>query len=206
MRAFAPTSVADTTRALGAHLAAHNLRVLGIAGATLLTAVALWAGVYGFCGWMILLAQAAVDSPQTGFPRHFHVVFIGIALSLIAIAWVLRRMYPDDFPSENKTAWEYIFDFLLAIPRVTLSIGGTLAAWQHLSKTDLAQAAAFLQRLAEVRRLPLHQAPLEIADEVQRARILFALQLTRVIDLRRHEREWWIVPHAQRPQSLRLAA
>ena len=105
----------------------------------------------------------------------------------------------------DKPAGEIIADFLLAIPRMTLAIGGTLAAWQRLSDPDLAQAANFLHRLAQATRLPMSGVHVEIPDPAAATRILFALQITQVIDAHRDGQEFWLKLNPLRPASLRLA-
>ena len=48
----------------------------------------------------------------------------------------------------------------------------------------------------------MHSLPLDIPAEAQRFRVLFALQIIRVIELRRAENETLITLDSQRPRSL----
>jgi hypothetical protein len=87
---------------------------------------------------------------------------------------------------------------------MTLSVGGTLGAWQRLDDEELLQAALLLHRLAEEKRVPMSGVRLEIPDPETAMRILFALQLTEIIDVRRDENEFWLKLNSLRPAALRL--
>jgi len=195
----------DTARRLRAHFARHNRRVLLFAAITLFGAAALWIVLYGVCCWLIVLGAAAIDLPLTRVPRGFSIVFAVAALCAVIYAWVDRQLTPNERPTDEKPAGEILADFLLAIPRMTLAVGGTLAAWQRLSDSDLTQAAALLHRLAEEKRLPMSGVRLEIPDPATAVRILFALQLTQVIDAQREDSEFWLKLNPLRPESLRFS-
>ena len=194
----------DTAHFLGKHFARHNRRVLLIAALTLLAAVALWALLYGVCCWLLVLASATLDVSLTRIPRGFGIVFAVAAFCAIAYAWLDRRLTPNEHPTDEKRPGDVVADFLLAIPRVTLAVGGTLAAWQSLSDIDLAQAATLLHRLAEEKRLPMSRVRLDIPDLIAATRILFALQITQIIDVHRDEDEFWLKLNALRPAALGL--
>jgi hypothetical protein len=195
----------QTARTLRAHFTRHNFRVFAIALGTLLAAAALWAIFYVVCCWLLVLAFAAVDLPLTRIPRGFGIVFIIAALCAVLYAWIDNRLTPNEQPRDDKKPGEIVSDFVLAIPRMTLTIGGTLAAWQRMSDDDLAQAATFLHQLAKATRLPMSAVRLEIPDSGTALRILFALQITQVIDLHRDSQEFWLKLNPLRPASLRLA-
>ena len=194
----------DTAHFLGKHFARHNRRVLLIAALTLLAAVALWALLYGVCCWLLVLASATLDVSLTRIPRGFGIVFAVAAFCAIAYAWLDRRLTPNEHPTDEKRPGDVVADFLLAIPRVTLAVGGTLAAWQSVSDIDLAQAATLLHRLAEEKRIPMSRVRLDIPDLIAATRILFALQITQIIDVHRDEDEFWLKLNALRPAALGL--
>ena len=199
LRLFTPEHIAH---ALRRHFARHNLRVSLLAVGTLLAAVALWLILYAVCCWLILLALTVVDVPQPRIPRGFSILFGVAALCAVIYAWIDRRLTPNDMPRDDREPGEIVADFILAIPRVTLTVGGTLAAWQRLTDAELFQAAALLHRLAEEPRVPMSGVPLEIPDSAARLKILFALQLTQVIDIGRRDGDWWVTLDPRRPQSL----
>jgi hypothetical protein len=75
-----------------------------------------------------------------------------------------------------------------------------------LSDTELRGAAELLHRLGEEKRVPMSGVRLQISDPEAAVRILFALQLTQVIDTYREDNnEFWLRLNALRPPSLRMA-
>ena len=195
-----PREIASSLRA---HLARHNARVVLLSAATLAAAIVLWAVLYAIAQWLTLLALTIVRGEDTALPRGFPVVFAAAVFCLLAYAWIDRRLTPNDMPRDDKSVGEIAEDFLLAIPRTTLAAWSTLTAWQSLSASEFALAAAFLERLNRERRVAMHSLPIDIPDEEARWRILFALQLTQIVDLRREDRDFWIVPNPLRPQTLK---
>jgi hypothetical protein len=99
---------------------------------------------------------------------------------------------------------EVASEFLLAIPRVTLSLFSTISAWRRLSAAELDQAASFIHRLAEERRMPLPSVPQEIPDARSRERILLALQIMQIIDLQKRDRDWFVTLHVSRPRAFQF--
>lgn len=201
-----PVTPARTARSLRRHLARHNLFVLLLATYTLLAVAALWLVLYAISCWLILLALTVIDVPHPHIPHHFGFLFAVAALCAVIYAWIDRRLTPNELPRDDKTTGDFISDFVLAIPRMTLSIGGTLAAWQRLTDAELLQAAALLHRLAVESRVPIASVPLEIPKPAARSKILFALQITKVIDVCRRDREWSVTLDSQCPRNLALPA
>lgn len=200
-----------TSRELAAelrlHFAEHNRRVLFLALSTLVVAAILWAGLYFIAQWLTLLAVTVIGDGTAPIPRGFSSIFATAAAALLAYAWVDRLLTPDDRPRDKKTPGEITQDIVLAIPRATFAIWSTLTARQRLSDGELAQASELLQHLTAVERLPLHAAGYDLPDPAAREKVLFALQLTRVIDIHHGKNsESTISLSAQRPDSLRLTA
>ena len=196
------STVESTARALRREIARHNLQVAGITLFTLVVAAGLWVVLYAVCCWAVLFFLTVTGVPRVALPQGFTVVFGVAAVCSVAYAWLDRRLTSNDLPHDDKTPGEIAADFLLALPRITLAIWGTLGAAVRLPAHDIGEAAALLHRLARERRIPLHSVPLEIADATARFRILFALQMVRAIDLRRDERETWIRLNSSCPRSL----
>ncbi len=199
-----PFTLKQTARALRQHFARHNRRVIFLALATLVAALALWLILYLVCCWLILLALAVVDAAHPQVPRGFGIVFTVAALSAMLYAWVDRRLTPNEIPRDDKRLGEILADFALMIPRMTLAVGGTLAASQRLTTAELRQAAALVHRLVAESRVLISSVPLEIPNSTARMKILFALQITKVIDVRRRDREWWVVLEPRGRQELHL--
>lgn len=198
-------TVEGTALVLRAHFFRHNLRVLLLAAGTALAATACWVVLYGVCCWLLVLAFAVFELPFTRVPRGFGTLFAVAALCAVAYAWIDQRLTPNARPTDKKPVAEIAADFVLAIPRMTLAIGGTLRAWLRLSEMELRQAAELLHRLAEEKRVPMSGVRLEIPDPPTAAHVLFALQLTQIIDVRRDDTEYWLRLNTLRPAGLRLA-
>ncbi len=195
----------STAKVLQAHFARHNIRVLLLAAGTLVAALAAWLLLYLVCRWMLGIAFAVADVRITRIPRGFTIVFGVAAVCAIVYAWVDNLLTPNDRPRDTKPVWDVISEFVLAIPRMSLAVGGTLGAWQRLNANDFRQAAALLHRLADEKRLPMSTVRLDIPDSKAALRILFGLQITQVIDVHRDESEFWLRLNALRPDALRLA-
>lgn len=194
----------ETARFLRRHIARHNRRVLGISAVTLLAAAVLWAVLYGVCCWLFVLGAATFDLTVTRIPRGFGVLFTVAALCAIGYAWLDRQLTPNERPTDEKRAGDIVADILLALPRMTLAVGGTLAAWQRLRLDDFLLAATLLHRIAEEKRVPTSSVALEIPDAEAAMRILFALQITQLIDTHREGDEFWLKLNALRPAALGL--
>lgn len=195
-------TTAGTARALRREIAAHNRQVLLIAAFTLLVATLLWTVLYAVCRWLVvLILLIATDGAREHTPHGFGLVFGAAALCSIIYAWIDARLHPNAFPRDKRIP-EIAADFVLALPRITLAVWGTLRAWLWLDRAERRMAAEFLHRLQRERRVAMYSVPLDIPGEPQRFRILFALQIIRAIELRRDGHETLIALDSQRPRSL----
>ena len=195
-------TVEGTARALRREIAGHNRRVALIAVFTLVVAAGLWIVLYAVCAWVLMLALIAIGTERATLPHGFTILYAVTAACAVGYAWIDRHFTPNEIPRDDKSPVEIASDFLLALPRITLAVGGTLRAWLHVSAAECEIAAAFLHRLGEERRLPLHSVPLDIPDEPMRFRILFALQILGAIDLHRDEHAVWIALNPRGPRAL----
>ncbi len=195
-------TVESTARALRREIAAHNRRVALIALFTFAVAAGLWTVLYAVCAWVLMLAFIAAGTSRDTLPHGFTILYVVTAACAVGYAWIDRHFTPNDLPRDDKTPGEISTDFLLALPRITLAVGGTLRAWLRLSPAECEIAAAFLHRLAHERRIPLHSVPLDISGEPMRFRILFALQILEAIDLRRDDHALWITLNPRGPRAL----
>ena len=195
-------TVGSTAHALRREIASHNRQVLLIATFTLLVAAFLWTVLYAVCCWMVVLFfLIATDGARENAPHGFGRLFAVAVLCSVIYAWLDARLNPSAI-ARDKRLPEIAADFLLALPRITLAIGGTLRAWLWLSRAERHMAAEFLHRLQRERRVAMHAVPLDIPGEPQRFRILFALQIIRVIEMRRDGNETLITLDSARPRSL----
>ena len=195
-------TIEGTARALRREIARHNRRVALIALFTLAVAAGLWTVLYAVCAWVLMIAFIAIGTERAALPHGFTTLYLTAAACAVGYAWIDRRFTPNDLPRDDKSYGEIASDFLLALPRITLAVPGTLRAWLRLTGDESALAAAFLHHLGHERRIPLHSVPLDIPGEPARFRILFALQILEAIDLRRDEHALWITLNPRGPRAL----
>lgn len=193
-----------TARLLRAHLARHNRHVLLLAAGTLLAAAGCWAILYFVSCWLLLLGFSVLDYPDTHIPPGFGLVFAVAAFCAIAYAWIDQRLTSNAHPRDDKKFGEYLSDFLLAIPHLTLACGGTLRAWLRLSDAELLQAAELLHRLGREKRVPISSVRVEVPNAASAVRVLFALQMTQLIELYRKETGYSLKLNTLRPPAFRL--
>jgi hypothetical protein len=197
-------SVGSTAQILRAHFVRHNVRVLLVATVTLFAAVAAWLLLYFVSTWVVIVLLATADIHVTRIPQGYTILFAVAMTCALVYTWIDRRLTPNERPRDEMRPGDIAMDFLLVIPRLTLSIGGTLAAWQWLSTRDCELAAGLLHHIAEEKQIPMSSVRLDIPDPKAANRILFALQITQVIDVHREDQEFSLRLNALRPASLRL--
>jgi hypothetical protein len=187
---------------LRAHFARHNRRVLIFALITAAAAVTAWALLYFIMYWLVLLMLTVNRPLETEMPVFFPHAFIGIALALCFWAWLLRRVSPDESPRDKKFIWEIVLDVILMVPRITLSIWGTLRAYQSLDKRERGLALNLLQRIERDEPLPVYAVPQEIPDERARIKILLALQITELVNLRKRDEDFVLALRDENARAL----
>jgi len=193
---------ASIPAAFRAHFARHNRQVLSFTILTLVSAILLWAVAYFVIYWLVLVAVTTSEGMDARVPRPFLLIFTICALLLCVIAWAANKLHPDYFPRDRKPAFEIFMDFVLAPPRVTLAIWGNFSAWLSLSEDELEEAWELLQTIARAGKLGIHSLPLEIPDPFLRSRVVFALRLAGLVDLRRNEEGAWLALQGEKARRL----
>jgi hypothetical protein len=173
----------EVPTALRKHFASHNRRVIFLAIFTLVFAIAAWALAYFILHWLTLLAMTVFIDIDASPPPDFAVVFILSGLALVALVLITHRLHPIERLSDRKRWWQIAGDLILAVPRATASIWGTISAYQFLDERELELAWRLMKRIHEQRRLSIFSVPQEIAGERDRNRILVALQLTDLVEV-----------------------
>ena len=187
---------------LRVHLAEHNRRAVGVVILNLFTAVAGWVFLRFVIQWLSVFFVTVIKGMDAQMPGPIDPVFWPAAVVWVGIAWVDARFHPDARPRDHKSAGEILWECFLVLPRLTLAIWSNFAARQKLSPHELSAAAALVERLQQVQKLRLSSMPLELPHEGTRYRVLFALQLVKVIDVRRQDRELWVALNPLRPPAL----
>ncbi|MEA3188491.1 MAG: hypothetical protein QOD99_2321 [Chthoniobacter sp.] len=189
-------------RRLRRHFARHNRRVIGLALATAVAALAFWGLIYLVLYWLLLLAISVAHPANAHIPLNFTHIFFASALVLCALGWVGQRLAPNEMPRDKKSPFEIALDFFLAVPRMTLAIWGNLRALQFLTNHECRLAQRLLEAIASTERFGFHQVPLEIPDERTREKILLALQISELIEIRQRAGELLIALHGAEALAL----
>jgi len=153
---------------------------------TLAAAAALWTGLYLVTWWLFLLGGTATRQfdfhPAEGALLR---AFATTGLLLCLFAYISHRLHPNDAPRDHKGIGGHFMDLLLAVPRLTLSIFGTGGAAARLSEGELEYAWRLLRRMSDAGHpVPVHALPVEIPDSEMRNKIVLALQLSGLIEVR----------------------
>ena len=172
--------------------AEHNRLVALVAVLTLLVAAGLWYLLFAALYWLAFLAAAVGHGMDARPPEVLPALFIYSAGLLVLLTWLAGTRFGNEMPKDKKSPFEIAAEFLLAVPRATIAVWGNLSAFQRLDDREIALAADFMELLASERRIPLHRVPLDIPDPRDRMRILLALQLIEVLNVRQSEDAVWL--------------
>jgi hypothetical protein len=195
-------TVHGVPEAFRAHFARHNREAVWIAIFTLVGTVLLWAALYVACYWLVLLLVTPVEGTDARMPRHFGYIFTVSAITLCALGFTAQKLWPDYFPQDKRSWFETLTDILLAAPRVTLAVWGNLSACRFLSPSEMEEAWYLLQLIGRERRLPIQRLPVEIPNHKVRSKVIFALQLAGLIELRRDGDEAWLALQGDKARTL----
>ena len=115
-----------------------------------------------------------------------------MAASLVFSAWLDRKVTPNQLPPDEKSPREIAMDFLLAVPRMTLAIVGNLSAWLRLGRHEVQASAHLLERVLRVKKMPIHETPLEIPEPACRENVISALLLLGLLEIHKSDDGIWI--------------
>ncbi len=183
----ARTAITSETipKVLRRHFAQHNRRVFLVALFSIVSVLVFWAAIYFVVYWLVLLAISVCQGIDAQMPVRFLPRFLAAAAILCAIGLLARRLSPDDWAEDHRSAAKIAVDIVLAVPRATVAAFGTIAACQFLNERELGLAWRLLQAIRRERRIGIHALPLEIPDERSQRKIVLALQFAGLIDLRK---------------------
>ena len=201
-----PATPADgAPQALRRYFAEHNRQALLLAFFSLVASAVLWALIYLFIYWFALVGVTVTRSfdvntiDQINRPdllgRYFSWEFLGgAAVALLAAAMVRRRRMRVEKLREARHYFLWIVaELLMAVPNVTFSIWGNLAAVTRLRRHEAADAWKLLQRIHEGGgRLSLSGLRQEIDDEATLQHVVFALQLVGLVSVREYTQGWFL--------------
>jgi hypothetical protein len=181
-----------TLEALRAELKRHNRQVLGLSAINVLVVGGLWLASYAGLYWLSVFSSSAAHGLEARPPESFGALFTYGAAALVILTAVVDHFFPNHGLRDHKSAMEIGWEFLLMIPRMTLSVTASLSAWLRLNEAELEMAAALLERLQGDRRVALSRLGQDIADRADRRKVMESLYLLGLIELRRKEDGLWL--------------
>lgn len=174
-------------RGLHRHFARHNRRVWLLASFSLLSLTLLWGALYAACYWLTLLALSVSQGLESSAPESFTARFVACALLFCAAAYVARILSPARLPRDRSTVWSAAGDLLLALPKATLSLKETFAAFHSLKPRELGAAWVLLQAIAKAKRLDMASLALHAPNRALAEKLVLNLQLVGLVEVRRAE-------------------
>ncbi len=92
---------------------------------------------------------------------------------------------PNEAARDHTSLTGHFLDVILAVPRVTLAIFGLTSATARLNDRELEFAWTLLRRMHNAPKpLPIQSLPVEIPDPSMRDKIVLALQLGGLVEIR----------------------
>ena len=189
-------------RAFRAHFAGHNRQVLLLSAITFVAAVLLWVVIYLFGYWLVLFVSTVGQGIDARVPASFPKVFAICGVSLCLLGWIVQKIWPAYFPRDKKSAFEIFMDFILAAPRVTLAVWGNLSARLSLSEYEMEEAWFLFRTIGEHGKLGVHSLPLEIPNAHVRSKIVFALQVAGLVEMRKNDEGAWLALQGDKARQL----
>lgn len=169
------------------HFAQHNRRVWLLLAFSLCALAILWAGLYAAAYWLTLLALSVSGGIDAGIPQSFSTRFILVAALLCVAAFFADALFRKPRLKDRNTPTGVLWDFLLAVPRATLSLPNTMRAFHRLDARELGVAWELLQVIEQQRRLEWAKVPLHVPDRTLGEKLILNLQLVGLVDVRRAE-------------------
>lgn len=200
-----PPSPDAAPNALRRYFAQHNRQALILAFFSLVSSAFLWALIYLFVYWFALVGVTVsrsldlktlnqINQPDLVGP-YFPQRFAACALLVMAVAAIVRwkRIRTDRLREARHYLLWIAAELLMAVPNVTFSVWGNLAAVTRLRRHEAAEAWKLLQRIhQEGGRLSLSGLRQEIENEKTLQHVVFALQLVGLVSVREYAQGWFL--------------
>ena len=167
--------------------------MLFASAATLTFAVIGWVVIYAFLYWFTVAFLTVTEglrfSGTSNFNRNFFSSVAVLYAATLLDRWIFR-FSPDAV--DRRPLSETLLDIALFLPRMTLAVLENFTVWIRLSEAELHAAARVVELVRERGRFPLHELPVVIANERYRERVLTALRVSQIIDVRPAEGTAWL--------------
>lgn len=191
--------------ALRRYFAQHNRQALILAIFSLVASAVLWGLIYLFVYWFALVGVTVsrsldtdtldqINQPELLGHYFLQEFVVGAMVALVIAAFVRRRRLRVEKLREARhyLLW-LVAELLMAVPNVTFSIWGNLAAVTRLRRHEAADAWKLLQRIHEQGgKLSLTGLRQEIDNEKTLQRVVYALQLVGLVSVREYAHGWFL--------------
>ena len=194
---------ASTAQILRARLRSHNLSVIAASGATLVLVAISWVLFYIVAYWVVMFALTVAKAGEAKLPASFDWVCASVAGVLLVAAAIDMWFFPSERALDERPALATITDVILFLPRLTLTIPLNFTAWTRLPAFLRHDAATLLDRLRAERKLAMSMLPFDLPDERHRVRIVRALQMLQITEIRPEKGELWLRFSPLAPRELR---
>lgn len=178
---------------LRVHFREHNRSVLFASAATLAFAVIGWtviyAGLYWFTVAFLTVKEGLKFAGTQNFNRNFFSSVAVLYVATLVDRWVFRYS-PDAV--DRRPLSETVLDIALFLPRMTLAVLENFTVWLSLSEAELQAAARLVELIRERGRFALQETPVLIPKERNRERILAALRVSQIVDVRPSDGIAWL--------------
>lgn len=198
--------MSDTKSALRAHLKSHNRSVLTASALALFFSALGWAILYGASYWATMMALTVAHNGDCTMPLQFNAIFFGSAAALMLLARFGQWLFPHERAPDERPKLEHLLDVALFVPRFTMSIWQNLGALAHLSRAESADAACLLDRLKSANHVAVQDLPADFPHARRLQRMLDALLVTGLLDLRSKDDVIWLYVGALAPEVFRAGA
>jgi len=192
-------------QALRRYFAQHNRQALILAVFSLFASTVLWALIYLFVYWFALVGVTLsrsfdlntidkINQPEI-LGHYFPHEFAAGAIGALVAAWLVRRrrLRVEKLREARHYLLWMVAELLMAVPNVTFSIWGNLAAVTRLRRHEAADAWKLLQRIHEQGgRLSLAGLRQEIDNEKRLQHVVFSLQLVGLVSVREYAQGWFL--------------
>ncbi len=177
--------------------------MLFASGATLLFAVLGWAAIYGLFYWFTVAFLSVKEGLNFMGTRNFNRNFFSSVAVLYVATLLDRWMFRLDREAVDRRPFsETTLDVLLFLPRMTLAVFENFGVWVYLTGSEMKLAAQLVGLICKHGRFAMQEVPLVIQSERGRERILFALRVSLVVDVRQGDGVSWLYIGSLAPASL----
>lgn len=201
-----PVVPPNYTALLRSHVREHNLSVLAASVAALAVAAIGWAVLYGFSYWVAFMFVTVGSLGQNAPGTTFHLGFGAACGVVFFLALLDAWLFPHEEARDGRSLFGHGCDVVLFLPRITLAAGLNFTAWVSLPARVRQAAARLIERLDRENTVAMHELPLDIPHDPTRQRVLAALEITQLVEVRAEKGQLVLRWNALAPEGFRSLA